>query len=79
MNKNNNFFQTVLQEILGKFDLMEQRMAVIKKYAKYGQSSRNESTPTTAARSADFEGKTNLFPFTLNHKVIVSQNVTNMK
>jgi hypothetical protein len=52
----NFFLQTVLQEILGKFDLMEQRMAVIKKYAKYGQNSRNEPTPTAAARSAEAEG-----------------------
>ena len=49
--------QTVLQEILGKFDVMEQRMAVIKKYAKHGSNIRSGSTPTNLTRSNDLEGQ----------------------
>jgi len=44
----------VLQEILGKFDLLDQRLAVIKKYAKYGSNARIE-LPTT--KPGDPEGK----------------------
>ena len=53
-------FQTVLQEILGKFDVIDQRLAVIKKYAKYGSNARGESTPTNPTKAEESEGKLNI-------------------
>jgi len=53
-------FQTVLQEIQRNFDLIDQRLAVIKKYAKYGNNAKGESTPTNPTKTAESEGKTDL-------------------
>jgi len=57
MVKEHLSLQTVLQEILSKFDVMDQRLGVIKKYAKYGNSCRNDATPTNPSTSAESDGK----------------------